>query len=55
MFSTHYQGFAGNKKFIFDRKKYLLIDLAETKNEKETFKLLNLYSDEIKDIKLIKY
>ncbi len=41
-------------KFIFDQK-YLLIDLDKGEVEKEPFKLLKLYHDDIKDIKLIKY
>ena len=42
------------RKFIFDQK-YLLIDLDQGGVEKEPFKLLQLYHDDIKDIKLIKY
>ena len=52
VFSTHNLGYVNLKEFIFSEN-YLLIDLGD--NDQNPFKLLKLYSNDVKDIKLIKY
>lgn len=54
VFQTHNEVYVNSREFSFDEKQ-LLIDLSESKDQKDPFKLLNLYSNDFKKIKLLKY
>jgi hypothetical protein len=54
VFTTHCNGFIEDKFFAFPEQ-YLLIDLNQNGKENNPFKLIKLYEDEIKELKLLKY
>ena len=54
VYSTNCNIFINQQFFSFDEK-YLIINLSQNINEKEPFKLIKLFGDDIIDVRLVKY
>ncbi len=52
--STHCNAFVNEEFFTFPDQ-YLLVDLSDNTKDKNAFKLIKLFDNENKDLKLVKY